>query len=44
MSDKRTIKNALISVFHKDGLESIVTKAKRAESQYLFHRWDTKIY
>ena len=26
MSDKRTIKNALISVFHKDGLESIVKK------------------
>ena len=26
MSDKRNIKNALISVFHKDGLESIVKK------------------
>jgi len=26
MSDNRTIKNALISVFHKDGLESIVKK------------------
>jgi phosphoribosylaminoimidazolecarboxamide formyltransferase/IMP cyclohydrolase len=26
MSDNRTIKNALISVFHKDGLASIVTK------------------
>jgi len=26
MSDKRTIKNALISVFHKDGLTLIVKK------------------
>lgn len=43
MSEAKKIKTALVSVYHKDGLDEIITKLHEDGVEFLINRWNTPV-
>ncbi len=44
MSESKRIKTALVSVYHKEGLDEIITKLHEEGVEFLVNRWNSSVY